>query len=88
MVDLEPMLGVLAQEIATGKRTLGEIILDRPLPVPWPSPEHSSPPDGVLERLDQVLVVPMPTGGRLVFVPMMQRPLRTHSLDESNHLKG
>jgi len=31
MADLEPGLGTLADEIIAGKRTLGEIILDRTL---------------------------------------------------------
>ena len=61
---------------------------DGRLPVPWPPPELGLPPDDVLERLEQAGVLPVSIGERLVFVPMMQRPLRTPTFDESNHLKG
>jgi len=36
------------------------------MPVLWPPPELGLPPDEVLENLEQVHVVPMPVGGRLV----------------------
>jgi len=44
--------------------------VDARLPVPWPPPEPGLPPDEVLERLDQVHVLPMPIGGALVGVPV------------------
>ena len=51
-----------------GPPVMPEIRQDESCPVgqPWPLPELGSPPDVVLERLDQVLVVPMPKRARVV----------------------